>query len=208
MASLIYNSFHKDVATGAIDLDTDTIKCMLTTSSYTPSAAHSKRSDITNEVTGTNYTTGGTSVTPIVGTTTAANSWATTWATGTAYVVGDVVRPTSGNGHLFKCIIAGTSHATTEPTWTTTAGQVNTDNTVTWAEAGISITVFTATAASWASSTITARYAVLYKSRGGASSSDELVCLEDFTSDKTSTNGTFTVTFSGVNNHSGFLDIF
>lgn len=207
MSSLIYNSFPADVTTGAIDLDSDTIKVLLASSSYTPAGTHSKRSDITNEVSGTGYTTGGTAVT-VTATRTVANSWATTWAAGTAYVVGDVIRPTTGNGYLYKCIIAGTSHATTEPTWTTTAGQVNTDGTVTWANAGVSIVVYTATSAVWTASTITARYAVMYKSRGGASSADELICLKDFVTDRTSSAGTFTVTFSGVANHNSFLDLF
>lgn len=44
--------------------------------------------------------------------------------------------------------------------------------------------------------TITARAAVIYKSRGGASTADELVAYVDFGSDITSTADTFTVTFS------------
>jgi hypothetical protein len=48
----------------------------------------------------------------------------------------------------------------------------------------------------WTSSTITARGGVIYKSRGGASSADELVAYVDFGSDIVSTNGTFTVTIS------------
>lgn len=60
MASVIYNSFKRDIANGSIDLDTDTIKVMLVTSSYTPDIdAHAKRSDITGEVTGTGYASGG-----------------------------------------------------------------------------------------------------------------------------------------------------
>lgn len=60
MADVIYNSFKKDIANGSIDLDTDTIKVMLVTSTYTPDQdAHTKRSDVTNEVTGTGYTAGG-----------------------------------------------------------------------------------------------------------------------------------------------------
>jgi hypothetical protein len=46
----------------------------------------------------------------------------------------------------------------------------------------------------WASSTITnARYAAIYKSRGGASSADDLIQLVDFGSDKSSSNGPFTI---------------
>lgn len=49
---------------------------------------------------------------------------------------------------------------------------------------------------SWSNSTITARAGVIYKSRGGASSADELVCYVDFGSNVTSTGGTFAVTLS------------
>lgn len=48
----------------------------------------------------------------------------------------------------------------------------------------------------WASSTITARYGVYYKHRGGASSADELIAVVDFGSDISSTAGTFTLTDS------------
>lgn len=51
-------------------------------------------------------------------------------------------------------------------------------------------------APSWPSATITARYGVIYKARGGASSADELVACIDFGSDVSSTNGTFTATVS------------
>lgn len=59
MADLIYDSFLKDNASGAIDLDTDAINCMLVTAAYAANRAHAKRSDVTNEVTGTGYTAGG-----------------------------------------------------------------------------------------------------------------------------------------------------
>jgi hypothetical protein len=51
-------------------------------------------------------------------------------------------------------------------------------------------------AVTWATATITARGAVIYKSRGGASSADELVAYVDFGSDKSSTAGDFVVTFT------------
>jgi hypothetical protein len=60
MPSLIFNSAVEDIARGAIDLDTDTFRVMLVTAAYTPNkATHSKRSNVTNEVTGTGYTAGG-----------------------------------------------------------------------------------------------------------------------------------------------------
>ena len=58
--------------------------------------------------------------------------WPETWAVGTAYALGDVVKPTTYASHSYKCTTAGTSHATTEPTWGITNGGTTTDNTVTW----------------------------------------------------------------------------
>ena len=133
MPSLVYNSFMRDIATGAVDCDTDTFKMLLVTSTYTASKSHAKRSDITNEVAaGSGYTTGGNA-----------------------------------------CAL-------------TVAATDNVNNDV---EISFSVT-------SWTSATITARAGVIYKSRGGASSADELVGYVDFLSNITSTNGTFAVTVS------------
>lgn len=54
------------------------------------------------------------------------------WVANTAYSLGDIVRPTAANGFLYECVTAGTSHATTEPTWGTTLGAATADNTVSW----------------------------------------------------------------------------
>lgn len=125
---------------GSIDLDTDDIKVMLVTSAYVPNIdTNTKRSDVTNEVTGTGYTAGGQS-------------------------------------------LAGK-----------TVTQDNTD------DEG----VFDANDVTWSASTITARGAVLYKSRGGAASADELVCYFDFVTDFSSTAGNFTITW----NAEGILDL-
>jgi hypothetical protein len=45
-----------------IDLDTDTIKVMIVTSSYTPTNSHATKADVTNEVSGSNYTARGTAI--------------------------------------------------------------------------------------------------------------------------------------------------
>lgn len=51
-----YYVFKEAMADGTIDLDGDTFKVLLTTSSYTPSASsHSILTDITNEVSGNGY---------------------------------------------------------------------------------------------------------------------------------------------------------
>lgn len=134
MPSLIYNSFWEDLARGAIDLDTDTFRVMLTTSAYTEDKdAHLKRSAVTNEVTGAGYSAGGTTT-------------AVTIAKDTA---NDRVTVTFG-------------------------------------------------AVSWPTSTITARKAVIYKSRGGAATADELVCVVDFGSDVISASGTFSLTATTI----------
>lgn len=124
-----------NVAKGLIDLDTDTFKIMLTTSTYTPDQdVHDFRNDVTNEVVGTGYTSGGVTLSGVSVTyDSASNEVRITW---------------------------------TDPTWP--------------------------------SSTITARTAVIYKSRGGASSADELVAYCTEASDITSTAGTFTVDLPAV----------
>ena len=134
MASLIFTSFLEDLARGAIDMDTDTFKVMLVTSAYTENKdTHTKRSDVTNEVTGSGYTAGGVTCTVTV------------------------------------------TKDTTNDRLDITLGAV-----------------------SWPSSTITARKAAYYKSRGGASSADELVAVNDFGSDVISTGATFSLALSTV----------
>jgi len=55
------------------------------------------------------------------------------WVANVARVVGDMVRPTTPNGKIYRCITAGTSHAADEPDWGSLgfAGTI-TDGTVVW----------------------------------------------------------------------------
>ena len=118
------------IANAAVDWDTDTLKCMLTTSAYTPDQdTHDFRNDVTNEITGTGYSAGGVTL------------------------------------------------ASTTRTYDTASNEVRLD----------------AADISWTSATFTARYAVIYKSRGGASSADELVAWIDFASDQSVSAGTFSI---------------
>ena len=98
MASLVYNSCIRNAVTGQIDFDTDTFYMMLVTSTYTPDQdTHLDRADVTNEVTGTNYTSAGQSVTVTVGAVDTANdrvdinfadvTWASSTITAAAAVV-------------------------------------------------------------------------------------------------------------------------
>jgi hypothetical protein len=63
MASLVYNSYIADVWAGNCTT-AHTYYAMLTTSAYAESRLHTKRNQITNEVTGTGYTAGGKAIVP------------------------------------------------------------------------------------------------------------------------------------------------
>lgn len=63
----------------------------------------------------------------------------TAWTTGASKSAGALIRqsttPSVGNERIFVAIVAGTTHATTEPTWTVTKGAKTTDNaSITWQE--------------------------------------------------------------------------
>lgn len=132
MADVIQNNFKKLIMNGGIDLDSDTIKVMLLTSSHTQDQdTYDFIDDVSaNQVSGTGYTAGGVAL---------AN----------------------------KAVTAD-----------------NTDNEG----------VFDADDASWAASTITARYAAIYKDTGTPATSP-IIAILDFGSNQTSTAGTFTITW-------------
>jgi hypothetical protein len=180
--------------TFAVDFLSDTIKCALTTVTYAENLdTHETFADITNEVTGTGYTAGGVTLGSKTITYTAANSWATQWAATTAYALNDIVRPTTGNGHLYQAIVAGTS-AGSQPTWPTVSGQIVVDSGVTWAEIGRGVTQIDFADPSWTTATIAnIRKGVVYKSTGTAATSPLLWLLVNDV-DISVTNGTFTIT--------------
>jgi hypothetical protein len=51
---------------------------------------------------------------------------------------------------------------------------------------------------SWTSASFTARIAVIYKDRGGASTADELISYVDFGGDETVASGTFQITWDSA----------
>lgn len=58
----VFDKFIQGQVNGAhaVDLDTDTLKVMIVTSTFTPAVATNEfKSDVTNEVSGTNYSAGG-----------------------------------------------------------------------------------------------------------------------------------------------------
>lgn len=143
--------------------------------------------NLSGEITGTGYAAGGVALSSLTAVETEANSWGTAAAVSTPYNAGDIVRPATGNGYLYLCVVAGTSGATA-PTWPTVVGETVADGTVTWECVGTGITVFSSGNASWASSTITADYAVVYDSTSGVN-----VASVNFGGAQSDSSGTFTV---------------
>lgn len=180
------------VGTGDIVYLSNTIKLALLNSSHSFNRAHDAWDDVSaNQVSGTGYTAGGATL----GTKTLTvidSSAATAWASATSYALGDIVRATSDNLSLFICAVAGTSGGS-EPTWQTARLRDTTDNTVTWSQLGTSFLRFTSAQVQWTSSTITARYGIIYKDTGTPSTS-YLLAQIDFGQDESSSNGNFTIT--------------
>lgn len=199
-------AFGSTGAGGAPNIDylSDTINIALLTNAYTPNyATHAFFSDVVaNEASGTGYSAGGTTLGSKTLTVTAANSWATTAATSTAYTLGRIVRPSAANGYVYRATVAGTSGGSA-PTWPTVVGQTVTDGSVTWTNVGVAVVQWDAADPSWTSSTITARYAVIYDRTPATDATRPLMCLIDFGSDKSTSSGTFAVTIDAL----GFLVI-
>lgn len=180
---------------GAINWPSDSIKMALLTASATPSlSTWANYSDLTNEVAnGSGYTTGGVTLGTKTHAVTAANSWGTQWAATNAQSVGDIVRPTVGNGFLFVCVAAGTTSGS-QPTWPTVVGQTVVDGTVTWANLGESITVYSSAAASWTTSTFSAAYGVIYDAQTGTAATEPLIALVNFGQTLSPVSSSLTVT--------------
>lgn len=189
-----YANGAKRFVSGDIDWDAHTIKAALVSSAYTPSQAHEfySTSVNANEITGTGYTGGGIALASKAATVIEANS-ATARAASTVYQVGDIVRPATANGRIYKAVVAGTSGAGT-PSYTTTGGREVADGTVVWVEAGVAYVRFTCAALAWNSSTLTARYVVFYRD-ATAGTLDFLIGYGDFGQNESTSNGTFSITF-------------
>jgi hypothetical protein len=189
-----------------VDWNSDTISLSLHTSTYTPNLdTHAYVSDLTNELsTASGYTAGGLTLTSCTITYTAANSWGTSRANSTAYVVGDVIRPASGNGFLYVCVVAGTS-AGTVTTLGTVVGRETTDGTAVFENVGAGIVTLSAATATWSSfSAGPFRYGVISDRTPGTAATQPLLGLIDFGSNQTGGGATYNVSFS----NSGPLHIF
>ena len=64
--------------------------------------------------------------------------------------------------------------------------------------AGTNVLKLDADDSAWASASFTARYAVVYKDRGGAQTADELISYVNFGGDETVASGTFTIQWAAA----------
>ena len=138
MASIVfYNNATKDILDGTIDLDTDTIKVSLHASTYTPAATHDFFSDLTNEVTGSNYTAGGVALGSTAVTTVTTND--------AKFDAADATWSSHASGFStarYAVIYKSTGTTTTSPlvgyiNFTTDQDNVNNDLTIKWNANGI-----------------------------------------------------------------------
>lgn len=127
----LYGAFIDHLAQKRVDLDTDTIKVALVGSGYTPNLnTHATFTDITNEVTGDGYTTGGATLTGVTWTY-SGGTWTfdaddTAWSTATVTARYAVLYVDSGTDPLIALVDFGADVSATAAAFT-----------ITWAAGGI-----------------------------------------------------------------------
>jgi hypothetical protein len=97
-----YGLFFSSLANKEIDWNTDTIKCMLTTNTYTPDQdTHQYKSSVTNEVTGTNYVAGGATLANPTITYTAGTNVLKLDADDASWATSTITLPASGSAIVY-----------------------------------------------------------------------------------------------------------
>lgn len=127
MASVVYSSFLADVFAGNCNTS-HSYKAMLVTSAYAENrATHTKRSDVTNEVSGTGYTAGGAAITLSASVNTSTHrltltipttTWASSTITARKMIVYRARNGASSADELVCCIDNGTDVITSSTTMT------------------------------------------------------------------------------------------
>lgn len=197
MAQWFRNGLAQSLTSKNVGWTSDALKLTLHTSSYTPSLDNDVFvSALNNELASTaGYTTGGVTLTSTSVTYTAANSWGTSRANSTVYLVGTILRPASANGFLYSISTAGTSGGSL-PTYPTTVGATVADGTATLTCVGKGIIVLTAANPLWTTASFTGvRYGVISDRTPGTAATQPLLGLIDFGSDAAAGGGNFAIIF-------------
>lgn len=177
---------------GEIDTDSSQLRWTHHTSTHTPNRlTHQYVSSLSNELaTAAGYTQGGIAVAG-TRTLTVADSWGTSRANATAYVLNQIVRPASANTLLYRAVVAGTSGGSI-PTFPTVIGTTVVDGGVTWECAGSAIGAFSTAAPSWPTATFTGvRYSVLSQRDAGSAAAQPLICYINWVTDRAGIGGAF-----------------
>lgn len=183
---------------GDIDYIADPINVALLNNTYTPDfdadefwKGGSGIGDSSQEASGSGYTADGDALTTKALATTASGALSA-WQASQAYNLGDIVRAVSDDGFAKICVVAGTSSGS-EPTWVTTAFRETADNTVVWGNLGPAVIGLDFDNPSWDPSTVTARYAALFRDGSTPGTDDFVFGLIDFGQDESSSNGPFDI---------------
>ena len=127
MASIIYDSFPADAMNGNA-VTSNSYKAMLVTSSYSENrGTHTKRSDVSGEISGTGYTAGGAAVTLTIATNTtthkttltvSAVSWPSSTLTARKMIIYRARGGASSADELVACIDNGADLVSSSSTMT------------------------------------------------------------------------------------------
>lgn len=122
-----------------------------------------------------------------------ANSWQNTWSANTAYSAGHIIRPTSGNSHVYLAQNSGISGAS-QPIWPTTVGQTVSDGTMVWNTCGSYVTALSCADPQWNNITFSgAGYLAIYSRTPATDAQRPLIALVDFGGSQSITSGIFKV---------------
>lgn len=192
----LYRQAQKAAWSGLIDWASDSVVMTQHTSGYVPNLdTDAWVSALSAEVaTGNGYIQGGAPLTGRQASYYPAGSWPDVWAPVTAYVPGQVVRPVTSPGLLYRCAAGGTSGATV-PAWPVSAGLTVTDGTVTWTAAGAGAVALIASPLQWPAYQGTFRYLVISDRSGTSASQQPLIAIADMGANVSGAGGALSVTF-------------
>ena len=198
----MYGNFIASIMNKLIDIDTDDIRMSLHGAAYSPNLGTDDFfNDATNELTTSGgYTATGVGLSNKAVSLTDANSWSRARANSTAYRLGELYRPASTNGFVYRCVVAGTS-AASPPTFTTVVGREYADGTAVFVCAGVRVWRFTSDPVVWAAPFSAGPFqrAVIHDHTPGSDATRPLIACASYASAVTGQDGSHTITPDSAN---------